>query len=280
MPTTSWSMRTLPTAPSRRSFWRAKKLRWIAAPGAGLGPDWYYKELIESPVVVTNTRGIFNEHLAAHTMAFILAFARRFDHYLPFQAQHVWNPGEKMIGLDDKTALIVGVGGSGAEISRLCAAFGMRTLGVDPRETNPPVGMETLATPDRLDAMLGSADFVILTVPESPETIDMFDAHRFGLMKAGSYFINVGRGACVVTDDLVAALQSGHLAGAGLDVVAPEPLPKDHPLWAMPGVLITPHIAVYGAPNQERREALLLENCRRFAEGEPLLNVVDKRLWF
>jgi len=259
---------------------RARKLRWIAAPGAGLGPDWYYKELIESPVVVTNTRGIFNEHLAAHAMAFILAFARRFGHYLPLQAQHLWQPGESMIGLDRKTVLIVGVGGAGAEISRLCAAFGMRVLGVDTRVTDAPAGMEAVATPCRLDALLGSADFVVLTVPETPETIAMFGARRFGLMKRGCFFVNVGRGSSVVTDALVAALASGQVAGAGLDVVSPEPLPADHPLWSMPEVFLTPHIAVYGAPNQERREALLLENCRRFAAGAPLLNVVDKRLWY
>ena len=99
-------------------------------------------------------------------------------------------------------------------------------------------------------------------------------------MKPGAYFINVGRGACVVTDDLVDALAAGRLAGAGLDVVAPEPLPSHHPLWTMPGVLLTPHVAVHGAPYQHKREEILLENCRRFARGQALLNVVDKASWF
>jgi len=262
-------------------FARAKRLRWIAAPLAGLGRDWFYDELVQSDVIVTNLRGIYNEHLAAQIMAFVLAFARRFDDYLPQQAEGVWKRNRPMLDLSSTTALIVGVGGAGGEVARLCAAFGMRVIGVDPRVKDRPEGMAELVMPDALDDRLGEADFVILTTPETPETRGMFDAQRFSRMKRGAYFINIGRGVCVVTDDLVEALRSGHLAGAGLDVVTPEPLPPEHPLWSMAGVLLTPHVAIYGAPHtEERREALLLENCRRFANGEPLLNVVDKRTWY
>jgi phosphoglycerate dehydrogenase-like enzyme len=259
---------------------RAKRLRWIAAPRAGLGGDWFYDELVKSPVVVTNLRGIYNESLAHHIMAFVLAFAHRLDHYLPQQRERRWQRGPAMLDLAKKTALVVGVGGAGAETARLCAAFGMRVIGVDPRVTAPSEGLSALVTPDRLDAQLADADFVILTTPETPQTLRLFDAGRFGAMKRGAYFINIGRGACVVTEDLVAALASGHLAGAGLDVVAPEPLPADHPLWTMSGVLLTPHVAILGAPYQPKREAILLENCRRFASGQPLVNIVDKARWF
>ncbi len=108
----------------------------------------------------------------------------------------------------------------------------------------------------------------------------MFNATLFARMKRGAYFINIARGRCVVTDDLVEALRSGHLAGAGLDVADPEPLPPDHPIWSMPNVLITPHVAIYGTPYREKWEAMLIENCRRFAAGQPLLNPVDKEKWF
>jgi phosphoglycerate dehydrogenase-like enzyme len=259
---------------------RAKRLRWIAAPRAGLGGDWFYDELVRSPVVVTNLRGIYNQSLAHHVMAFVLSFAHRLDHYLPQQQAGRWQRGPAMIDLARKSALIVGVGGAGAETARLCAAFGMRVRGVDPRVTALSEGLTALATPDRLDAELADADFVVLTTPETPQTVGLFDAARFGAMKRGAYFINIGRGACVVTDALVAALASGYLAGAGLDVVVPEPLPGDHPLWTMPGVLLTPHVAILGAPYPPKREAILLENCRRFARGEALLNVVDKANWF
>jgi phosphoglycerate dehydrogenase-like enzyme len=140
--------------------------------------------------------------------------------------------------------------------------------------------MDELDRPDRLAECLGEADFVTLTTPETPETVGMFNARLFERIKRGSYFINIARGRCVVTDDLIAALRSGHLAGAGLDVADPEPLPDDSPLWGMPNVLITPHVAIYGTPYRDKWEAMLIENCRRFAAGEPLLNVVDKEKWF
>jgi phosphoglycerate dehydrogenase-like enzyme len=258
-------------------FGRAKKLRWICAARAGLGGAWFHDALVKSSVVVTNMRGSYNEHLAAHALAFLLAFARRFDHYLP---QKEWTRGPGMIDLPTQTALIVGVGGAGGELSALCAALGLRVLGADPRVTVPPPGMAELFTPGRLEERLGDADFVLVTVPETPQTVGMFDARLFARMKRGAYFINISRGGCVVTEDLVAALVSGHLAGAGLDVIAPEPLPTDHPLWRMPNVLITPHVGIRGAPYRQKWEELLLENCRRFGKGELLLNVVDKAQWF
>jgi phosphoglycerate dehydrogenase-like enzyme len=256
---------------------RAKKLRWICAARAGLGGEWFYDALVKSDVVVTNMRGSYNEHLAAHAVAFLLAFARRFDHYLP---QTRWQRGPQMIDLPTQTVLIVGVGGAGGEASKLCAALGMRVLGIDPRVTEPPVGITDLVTPDRLEERLGEADFVILTTPETPDTVGMFNARQFSRMKRGAYFINIARGRCVVTHDLVEALRSGHLAGAGLDVADPEPLPPDSRLWSMPNVLITPHVAIYGTPYRDKWGAMLIENCRRFAANQPLLNIVDKEKWY
>jgi phosphoglycerate dehydrogenase-like enzyme len=250
---------------------RAKRLRWICAARAGLGRDWFYDALVKSPVVVTNMRGSYNEHLAAHAVAFLLAFARRFEHYLP---QKHWQRGPGMIDLPSRTVLIVGVGG------KLCAALGMHVLGADPRVIERPTGMAELFAPDQLEDRLGEADFVIVTTPETPHTLGMFNARLFARMKRGAYFINIARGGCVVTADLISALRSGHLAGAGLDVVVPEPLPADSPLWGMPNVLITPHVAIAGAPYRQKWEEILLENCRRFARHEPLVNVVDKQQWY
>src|SRR5215475_1805387 len=258
-------------------FAHAKQLRWICAARAGLGGDWFYDALVQSDVVVTNMRGSYNEQLSAHAVAFLLAFARRFEHYLP---QKQWQKGPGMIDLPSKTVLIVGVGGAGAETAKLCAALGLTVLGADPRVAVPPHGVAELFTPDRLAERLGEADFVIATTPETPDTKGMFDARLFARMKRGAYFINIARGGCVVTEDLIAALRSGQLAGAGLDVVDPEPLPPDSPLWGMPNVLITPHVGIFGTPYRQKWEEILLENCRRFAKGEPLLNVVDKEKWY
>ena len=258
-------------------FARAKRLRWICAARAGLGGAWFYDALVQSDVVVTNMRGSYNEHLATHAVTFLLAFARRFDFYLP---QTRWQRGPTMLHLPDMTVLIVGVGGSGSAASAQCAAFGMRVLGCDPRTPAPAPGMAELFPPATLPDRIGEADFVLVTVPESPDTVGLFNAALFARMKPGAYFINISRGGVVVTADLLAALRSGQLAGAGLDVVAPEPLPPESPLWAMPNVLITPHVAIHGAPYRQQWEELLLENCRRFAAGAPLLNVVDKNKWY
>src|SRR5205823_14822115 len=144
----------------------------------------------------------------------------------------------------------------------------------------PPAGAAELHRPEALDTLLPRADFVILTAPETPETRRSFDRRRLQRMKPSAVLINISRGSIVVLDDLVAALKAREIAGAGLDVFEAEPLPIAHPLWTMPGVLITPHVAGEGPYLQERRTEVVLENCRRFAAGEPLVNVVDKAQWF
>jgi len=222
-------------------------------------------------------RGSYNEHLSTHAVTFLLAFARRFDYYLP---QKQWQRGPTMLHLPDTTVLIVGVGGSGREASKQCAAFGMRVLGCDPRTTEPAPGMASCSRRPRSRTASVRPISSSVTVPESPDTVGMFNAALFARMKQGAYFINISRGRIVVTGGLIAALRSGQLAGAGLDVVAPEPLPPESPLWSMPNALITPHVAIYGAPYRQKWEEILLENCRRFAAGEPLLNVVDKKTWY
>ena len=186
-------------------FARAKKLRRICASRAGLAGAYFYDALVKSDVVVTGMHGSYNEHLSTHA-AFLLAFARRFEHYLP---QRRWQRGPGIIHLPGQTVLIVGVGGAGSETGKLCATFGMRVLGIDPRVTQPPVGMADLSTPAWLDERLGEPDFVIVTTPETPDTLGMFNARLFSRMKRGAYFINIARGRCVVTQDLIAAPQSG-----------------------------------------------------------------------
>jgi len=137
-----------------------------------------------------------------------------------------------------------------------------------------------LHAPAALDALLPRADFVILTVPHTPATEGFFNAAKFRLMKKSAFFINIGRGMTTRLDDLVAALRAGEIAGAALDVYEQEPLPAEHPLWGMPNVLLTPHMAGYGPHLNERRFQIIQENCVAFAEGRALRNVVDKRSWF
>ena len=262
-------------------FERARKLRWIASPQAGPKAGYYYRELIESDVVVTNARGLYNDYISAHIMAFVLAFARKLHQYIPQQQQRTWRNLGANIYLPGSTAVIVGIGGIGGETARLCSEFGITVIGVDPRVAEASEGVEELHPPEALTAVLPRGDFVIVTVPETPETQGLFTYEKFRAMKREAFFINIGRGATVVLDDLTSALRNGEIGGAALDVFEIEPLPADHPLWTTPGVLITPHVAATDEPDLDsRRRALLFDNCLRFNEGRPLRNVVDKARWF
>lgn len=260
----------------------AQRLRWLQAPAAAPPAGYYYPELVQHPVVITNFRGIYNDHIAAHIMAYILAFARGLHIYLPRQMRQEWNPAleSSVVHLPEALALIIGVGGIGAETARLCTAFGMRVLGVDARRTDLPEGVAELYPPDELDRLLPLADFVIMTVPHTPQTEGMMNTARFKRMQRSAFLINIGRGMTVRLDDLVDALRRGEIAGAGLDVYEIEPLPAEHPLWTAPNVLLTPHTAGHGPYLDQRRLEIILDNMRRFSAGQPLRNVVDKLSWF
>lgn len=263
---------------------KARNLRWLQAPFAAPPAGYYYPELIDHPVRVTNFREIYNDHIGAHILAFVLAFARGLHLYIPRQLRREWkkSPLEHgdVLHLPETTALIVGVGGIGAEAARLLATFGVTVLATDARRTTVPEGVSELHPPEALDALLPRADFVILTVPHTPATEGFFNRARFQRMKPTAFFINIGRGMTTRLDDLVAALQAGEIGGAALDVYEQEPLPTEHPLWTMPNVLLTPHMAGHGPYLDDRRFEIIADNCRAFAAGGPLRNPVDKASWY
>jgi phosphoglycerate dehydrogenase-like enzyme len=272
----------------------ARKLRWAQAPTASM-EKYLYPELIESPVVVTNMRGIFSDVIADHVFGFILCFAKNFHVYLRQQGRRHWQmlgrtpnelpgyggPGEvhpsdrAAITLADCTLGVIGLGGIGTETARRGLAFGMRVVAVDPAATAAPAGVELL----RLEEALSRSDFVVIAAPHTPQTYKLFNRERMRQMKRSAYLINVGRGVIVDLADLTAALQAGEIAGAGLDVYEVEPLPADHPLWAMENVILTPHCAAASPRVAERHLETLLDNLRRFVAGQPLRNVVDKQRW-
>ncbi len=276
----------------------ARNLRWVQAPTASM-EKYLYPELVASPVVVSNMRGIFSDVIADHVFGFILCFAKNFHVYIRQQEREVWHmlgravnelpgyggPGEvhpsdrAAITLADCTLGVIGLGGIGAEVARRGLAFGMRVEAVDPRAAHAPPGV-SLSRPDRLDAVLGVSDFVVVAAPHTPETFKLFNRERLRRMKRSAYLINVGRGVIVDLADLTAALQAGEIAGAGLDVFEVEPLPPGHPLWQMENVIITPHCAAASPRVAERHLETLLDNLRRFVAEEPLRNVVDKTEWF
>ena len=260
----------------------AKRLRWLQSPFAAPFAGYYYRELIDHPVTVTNARGIYSDHISHHILMFMLALSRGMPYWMAAQREARWDSKARKHGyvsLPGSTVLINGVGGIGAETARLCAAFGAEVIGIDPRpEQACPAEIHP---PAELDDLLPLADFVVTTAPHTPESEFMWNIGRFRRMKPSAYFINIGRGMTCKLDDLTAALTEGEIAGAGLDVFEIEPLPADHPLWHMDNVLITPHVATGGAADiAQRRYALLRDNARRFVAGEALRNVVDKARWY
>lgn len=275
----------------------ARKLRWAQSPTASM-EKYLFPELVQSPVIVTNMRGIYSDVIADHVFGFILCFAKNLHIYIRQQLRGHWHmlgrdageipgyggPGEvhpsdrAAITLADCTLGVVGLGGIGAEVARRGLAFHMRVLGMDPVSAAPD-GV-TLYRPAGLDEMLRHSDFVVIAAPHTPETYKLFDRRRLQQMKKTAYLINIGRGVIVDLADLTAALQDGDIAGAGLDVFEIEPLPPEHPLWQMDNVILTPHCAAASPRVPERHEETLLDNLRRFVRGEPLRNVVDKAKWF
>jgi phosphoglycerate dehydrogenase-like enzyme len=196
-----------------------------------------------------------------------------------YQARDTWErglvPEERLWELTGKTMLVVGLGGIGTEVARRAHALGMRVIATRGSRREGPDFVSYVGLADELLDLAPQADVVVNAAPLTPATTGLFDARFFAALKPGAYFINVGRGRSVVTADLLAALEAGQIAGAGLDVTDPEPLPDGHPLWSRPDVIITPHVAAGSDLRVERLWTVLRENLRRYAAGEPMLSVVD-----
>lgn len=257
----------------------ATGLRWVQVWSAGVEPYVSIPELRDSDIVLTNAKIIQGPEIADHAFALLLTLTRDIK-YFDEQMETGW--GERssripMVELRGRTALVIGLGGIGTQVAQRAAGFGMRVLAIDPKDIPIQRDVESVGRPDELDERLPEADVVFSCVPRTPESEGMLGARQFELMKDGVYLINVSRGAIVNTEALVAALRSGKVAGAGLDVTDPEPLPAGHPLWAMNNVIITPHVAGFSDRLGERQRELFRENVERFATGRPLRNVVDKR---
>jgi phosphoglycerate dehydrogenase-like enzyme len=277
---------------------RATRLRWVQAPTASL-EHYLFPALTAHPCQLTNMRGLYSDVIADHVFGYILCFARNLHTYLRQQMQGRWEPvgGEAArtsfaagpgtvssidaghLHLADCTLGIVGLGNIGSEIARRGLAFGMRVIAVDPVQTSAPEGV-TLWPMDRLDELLGQSDFVVIAAPHTPQTVKLFDAARLAQMKRTAYLVNIGRGVIVDLQALVEALTRGTIAGAALDVFEIEPLPAGHPLWTLPNVILTPHVAGASPRVAERHLDVLRENIGRFTRGEALVNVVDKAAWF
>ena len=258
---------------------QAKQLQWIQWPAAGVDRCVQQPLLHERHVLLTNLQRTMGASMAEHVIGLMLALSRHFDYFLKQQEQARWAKEEstrpQLVDLEGKTVLVVGLGGIGTEVARRAHALGMRVVATRASGRTGPDFVSYVGLPDELLKLARDTDFVVNCAPLTPQTTGIFNREFFDTLKPGAYFVNVGRGRSTVTADLVAALRSGHLAGAGLDVVDPEPLPAESPLWHLPNVIITPHVSADTPVSEEQRNFVMVENLRRYAAGEPMLSVVD-----
>lgn len=255
------------------------RIRWLQLLSAGVERCIGIPGFAERGIALTNMQKVAGPVMSEHVMAFMFGLARGFATFVPLQAQGEWKadavPDTRMWSLEGKTMLVVGLGGIGTETARRANALGMNVIAIRNSGRSGPPFVAEVGLSGELHAFAARADVIVNTLPLTGETKGIFDRKFFDAAKRGALFINVGRGASVVTDELIAALVDGRIGGAGLDVTDPEPLPAAHSLWRAPNVLITPHISATTDLGEEPRWLIARENLRRFALGGKLLSEVD-----
>src|SRR3984893_8401831 len=262
---------------SQDQFAKAKNLKWVQTYSAGV-EGYRWKEFLESNIVLTNCKIVQGPNIADHAMARLLALTRGLNTFFTEKEKEHWSrEGHELLELQDMTAIVIGVGGIGSQIAPRAHGFGMKGIGVDPKDLPPNINVTRMVYPSQLDSVLPLADVVFVSAPLTPESRHIMGPHQFDLLKKSSFFVAVSTGGISDTPALLKALDSHKLAGAVLDVTDPEPLPQGHPLWKFPNVVITPHVAGNSPGSYARRVAVFKENISHFVRNEPMRNVVDKQ---
>jgi phosphoglycerate dehydrogenase-like enzyme len=261
-------------------FANAPQLHWIQYYSSGVDRCVVHPGLHEGNKLLTNGQRVASPALAEHAIALMMALVRGLDVYHANQLQGSWQRDTGMdrtdfMELDGRTVLVVGLGGIGTQTAKRAHGLGMRVIATRGSRREGPDYVDYVGLADEAIELAAQADVVINTAPLTDRTRGMFNSAFFTAMKPTAYFVSVGRGASTVTADLVAALETGAIAGAGLDVTDPEPLPEGHVLWTMPRVIISPHTGGRSDKGRDRLFLLVQENLRRYVAGEPMLSVVD-----
>lgn len=259
--------------PPKDTLARASNIKWIMTIGAGVDTVLPNPGLREE-CIITNARGIHSRQISEFVLGMILALAIRLPEHIRNQAEAAWRLSSRMI-VADKTVAVIGLGTIGKEIANKASAIGMRVIGTK-KNPEPVPNVEKVYAAEDLHQALGEADFVVLIAALTPETAAMIGRKELEAMKPDAYLINVARGAMVIEEDLIEALQNQTIAGAALDVFATEPLPPESPLWKLENVIITPHIAGVRPDYLAAASQLFCDNLERYLVGEPLLNLVDR----
>jgi phosphoglycerate dehydrogenase-like enzyme len=258
---------------------RQGRLKWIQSSAAGMD-HCLVPSVVASNITVTSASGVLADQVAEHCTALLTGLLRNFPTFFRQQQAHDFTRRPTR-DLHHSTIGIVGLGGVGRRIAEVLSPFKTRILATDYYPINKPAHVESLLPPERLDDILPEVDILILSAPLTDKTLGLMNAANIAKMKRGAVLINMGRGRMVVESDLVAALESGHLAGAAMDVTEIEPLPNESRLWDQPNVLITPHVAGQSARRIDDMTDFFCENIRRYVAGHPLKNLlVDKTLGF
>ncbi|MBP2265922.1 phosphoglycerate dehydrogenase-like enzyme [Pseudarthrobacter sp. PvP004] len=266
-------------SPALRENWAAaSSLKWVHVTAAGVS-QLLFDELIHSDVVYTNSRGVLSRAIAEFTLGFVLDIAKDSQGSFKLQQQQRWQHRVTR-KIQGQRALVVGTGSIGQEIASLFRAVGLRVSGAGRSSRPGDEYFEEIYSSKDLALVVGDFDYIVLAAPLTDDTKGLVDADVLSAMKPTAHLLNVGRGELVRTDSLVDALRSGSIAGAALDVVHPEPLPAEHPLWGMDNVILTPHMSGDTEGYLDDLGKLFVENLWRFSRDEPLQNVVDKRLGF
>ena len=257
----------------------APHVQWIQLLTVGAERCVQQPFIRERRPLITNMQRVAAASMAEHVMGMMLVLSHHLDYFLRQQARGHWaseaDNYPQPVELKGKTLLVVGLGGIGSEVAKRAYAFGMRVTATRASGTGGPDYVSYVGSPDELLRLARDADVIVNCTPLTPQTTAMFNNEFFSVTKPSAYFINVGRGRSVVTTDLIAALRAGRIAGAGLDVIDPEPLPANNALWHMRNVIITPHMSGNSPMSADMGLAVLVENLRRYVGGEPMLSVVD-----
>ena len=251
-------------------------LKWIHTYSAGVEKLLSHEVFCQSDILLTNSRGIHGIPMAEHVLGTMLASSRCLIEAWENQKAHVWKRLTDPDELFGKTAAIIGLGSIGREVAKHLKNMGMRIVAVKQKESTEPF-VDQLFTIDHLSDALSCADYIIVTLPLTPQTKKLFNTHTFHMMKENAFFINVSRGDVVEEDDLVEALRSKCIRGASLDVFATEPLPEDSPLWGVPNLFITPHYSAISPMYLDRSLKIFRNNLQIFPKRIGMLNVVDKQ---
>lgn len=261
--------------PKHTQMVQATNLRWLQT--LWMGADEYLAPgVLPEHVTITRCAGAYTQSVSEHMLATLLAVCRNLPQCRDGQRDHKWLHFSKMRSIREATVLVVGAGDIGSAFASLCKTLGAHTVGLKRTVTGPVNGFDELDTMEHLDSWLPRADVVALILPHAPETVKLMDERRIGLMKPDAILISDGRGTVLDQDALARAMQNGHLWGAALDVTTPEPLPEDSPLWDIPNLLLTPHVAGGIRMEVSRKTAVTfcLENFRNYVNGSPLNGVV------